>query len=109
MTEITDAQALDALNATIGGRAQPAEMFATHTVYHPMEIERKPGVKHIEIRPFISMGQYYPERKLEQAKDVKRRYAELNKTLEAKAKAAGYVTYRKAPVNPLNVEAVEIG
>lgn len=109
MTEITDAQALEALNTTIGGRAQPADIFATHTVYHPVEVERKKGIKTIEIRPFISMGQYYPERKIEQAKDVKRRYSDLNKTLEAKAKAAGYLTYKKAPANPLNVEAVEIG
>lgn len=109
MSEITDEQALEALNATIAGRAQPGDTFATETVYHPVQVERKKGVKTIEVKPFISMGQWYPERKIEKAKDVKKRYAGLNKKLEKDAKDRGYLTYKKAPANLLNLEPVEIG
>lgn len=102
-SEITDAQAVEALNATVGGRAQPADTFATRTILYPVEIERKKGVKTIEIRPYVIMGRYYPERKWKKALDVEKRYFDLNKDYRESLKKRKLPVDRKAVANPLNV------
>lgn len=104
---ITDDQALETLRSTIGGRAQPADTFATRTILYPVEIERKKGVKVTEIRPYVIMGQYYPERKWQKALDVEKRYAKLNKEYRESLKTRGLPTDRKAIANPLNTTPLD--
>lgn len=108
MENISDDAALTALKTRRGGRAQSADFFCTHTVVYPVEIERKAGVKEIEIRNYVTMGQFYSERKLEKAKDVEKRYAKLNKAYVAELTARKLPTFRKDPGNKLlNASPIE--
>jgi hypothetical protein len=106
--EITDAQAIEALEAGFGGRAQPADTFCTHTVIHPVAVERKKGIVTVENRNFVTMGEYYPARKMEKAKDVEKRYTGLNKLYIAKLKARKLPYFRKDPGNLLNSSPMDI-
>lgn len=105
---ITDEQAIEAFKTRRGGRAQPADTFCTHTIIHPVAVERKKGVVTIENRNYVTMGEYYPSRKLEKAKDVEKRYAGLNKVYIAELKARKLPTYRKDPGNLLNSSPMDI-
>lgn len=104
---ITDAQAVEVLNSSIGNRAQPADTFATRTILYPVEVERKPGQKETLIRPYVIMGRYYPERKWKKALDVEKRYKDLNETYQKSLKARGLPTSRKERANPLKVTPLE--
>jgi hypothetical protein len=94
---ISDDAALEALKTRRAGRAQFADIFCTHTVVHPVKIMRKAGVEEVEIRNYVTMGQFYPERKMEKAKDVEKRYSRLNKAYVAELKARKLPTFRKDP------------
>lgn len=108
MAELTDEQALAALNKTVTGRAQVADLMATRTIIYPVEIVRKAGAPpSIEIRPYVIMGQYYPERKWEKALDVEKRYSGLNKQYKQDLIKKGLPTDRKAEANPLNTEPLD--
>lgn len=108
MENITDDAALDALTTRKGGRAQIADVFCTHTVVYPVTVERKAGVKEIEIRNYVTMGQFYPGRKMEKAKDTEKRYAKLNKAYISELKARKLPTFRKDPGSKLlNASPIE--
>lgn len=105
--EITDEQALEALTHRKAARAQFADTFATKTIVHPVLVERKKGSPEIEIRNYVTMGEYYPARKMEKAKDVEKRYAGLNKAYMAERKARKLPTFRKDPGNLLNASPID--
>ena len=105
-TNITDEQAVEALHSAGSGRAQPADTFATRTIMYPVEIERKKGVKKVEIRPYVIMGQYYPKRKWLKALDVEKRYKKLNEDYRKWLKANKRPTDRTEVANPLNVTPI---
>lgn len=107
MAEITDEMAVAALKRDVGGRAQEADTCATRTILHAKEVERKAGVKTIEILPYVIMGQYYPERKWIKAQDVEKRFAQLNKEYRASLKAKGLPTDMKPQANPLKTSPIE--
>lgn len=109
MTELTDVEAIQALDSTPLGRAEQGTIFATRTIIHPVKQELKPGNEEVVFRPYVIMGVYYPERKWLKALDVEKRYSGLNKRYRENLKSKGLPMDRKAPANPLNVEEVEIG
>lgn len=104
---ITDEQAVVALKTRKGGRAQFADTFATHTIVYPITVQRKEGHQEIEIRNYVTMGQYYPKRKMEKAADVEKRYSKLNKDYVAELKARKLPTFRKDPGNILNSSPID--
>jgi hypothetical protein len=106
-TNISDEQALEVLHGTVGARAQSADTFATRTILYPVEVERKKGEKKVEIRPYVIMRQYYPERKWQKALDVEKRYKKLNEDYRKSLKARGLPTDAKEIANPLNATPIE--
>jgi len=105
--QITDAQAVDVLKNRRAARAQVASKFATRTIIYPVEIERKRGVKELEIRNYVTMGRYYPERKWEKALDTEKRYSQLNKEYREILKKRRLPTDRKDPGNILNATPID--
>ena len=105
---ITDQDAVEAAKAKSASRGQICDTFATRTILYPVEIERKAGRKETEIRPYVIMGQQYPERTWKKALDVEKRYPQLNKDYQAYLKAKKLPTSRKDPGNSLlNIVPIE--
>lgn len=108
MYDITDDDALKVFTTKQDNRAKVADTFCTHTVKYPIYVERRKGVKEVEIRDYVTIGQWYPKSKMEKAKDVEKRYPGLQKQFMADLKASGKKNYRKDPGNILNATAIDL-
>ncbi len=108
MNNISDEQALEALSKKNTARAQPSTKFCTHTVVYPIEVKRASGESEVEIRNYVTARQFYPERKLEKAADVEKRYSKLNKAFMSELKSRGFPTHFKDPGNILDARPVDL-
>lgn len=106
-TNISDKQALEAFNSTGTVRAHIATHPVERTVVYPVEIEYQPGVKTMEIRTFVRMGEYCSKVQWERALELEKQYPDLQKAYRKVLKDRGLPTSIKISPNPLKAVPID--
>lgn len=87
--------------------AKLATVMVPRTVIYPVEVEYKPGVKTVEVRPFVIAQSFCSERQWERALEYEKQYPELQRVYRQALEANGHKVDHKTMTNPLN--AIPIG
>lgn len=104
--EITDEQAVALLNSNVTTPLRVATKFVPRTILYPVKVEYKPGQFQDEIRAFVRQAEYVSPHKWEQALEVEKKYAKLNKDYAEGLKKAGLEVNMKEPANPLKATII---
>lgn len=108
-TEITDKEAVSALETTNQIGAQVANHFVERTIVYPVQVEYQPGIPSTEVRTFVRMAEYCSEAQWAEALELEKQYPELQKAYTAMLKKKGVPVSMKAPGNPLKATPISLG
>lgn len=106
--EITDEEAIKVVRKGKTVRDKLAKTFVPRTIFYPVEVEYKAGVKEIQIRTFVQQSSYVSAAKWEQAQEIEKKYAKLNKDYADALRAKKKPVNVKEPGNPLKLTLIEM-